>query len=84
MVTFCVHENLLFHYYLLSLCIVMCKIYLVSSIAILFVFIVSNIGNKQNVILIIVRMNIFLFLDVYQNQFNPLYHMVFFLCQLQL
>jgi hypothetical protein len=45
---FCVHENLLFHYRLLSPCIVMCKIYLVSSIAILLVVIVSNIGNEQN------------------------------------
>jgi hypothetical protein len=65
MVNFCVHNNLLFHYYLLSPCIVMCKIYLVSSIAFLFVFIVSNIGNERNVILINVRINILLFLDVY-------------------
>jgi hypothetical protein len=65
MANFCVHKNLLFHYYLLGLCIVMCEIYLVSSIAILFVFIVSNIGNEQNVILINVTINILLFLDVY-------------------
>ncbi len=50
---------------LLSLCIVMCEIYLISSIAILFVFIVSDIGNERNVILINVMMNILLFLDVY-------------------
>ena len=43
----------------------MCKIYLVSSIAILFVFTVSNIGNEWNVILINVTINILLFLDVY-------------------
>ncbi len=43
----------------------MCKIYLVSSTAILFVFIVSYIGDKQNVILINVTINISLFLDVY-------------------
>jgi hypothetical protein len=65
MVNFCVHKDLLLHYYLLSLCIVMCKIYLVSSIAILFVFIVSNIGNEQNVILINVTINILMFLDGY-------------------
>ncbi len=46
MVNFCVHKNLLFHYRLLSPCIVMCKIYLVSSIAILLVVIVSNIGTE--------------------------------------
>ncbi len=34
MVNFCVHKKLLFYYCLLSPCIVMCKIYLVSSIAI--------------------------------------------------
>ncbi len=65
MVNFCVHRNLLFHYCLLSPCIVMSKSYLVSSIAILFVFIVSNIGNEQNVILVNVMINILLFLDVY-------------------
>ncbi len=65
MVMFYVHKKLLFHYYLLSQCIVMCKIYLVSSIAILFFFIVSNFGNKQNVILVNVTINILLFLDVY-------------------
>jgi hypothetical protein len=57
MVNFCVHKNLLFHYGLLSLCIVMCKIYLVS-IAILLVVIVSNIGNEQNIIFINVTINI--------------------------
>jgi hypothetical protein len=50
--------------YLLSPCIVMCEIYLVSSIAILFVFIVSNIGNEWNVILINGMINILLFLDI--------------------
>ncbi len=65
MVNFCVNKNLLFHYYLLSACIVMCKIYLVSLMAILFIFIVSNIGNERNVILINVTINILLFLDVY-------------------
>ncbi len=43
----------------------MCKIYLVSSIAILLVVIVSNIGNEQIIILINVTINILLFLDVY-------------------
>jgi hypothetical protein len=65
MVKFWVHKNLLFHYHLLSPCIVMCEIYLVSSIAILVVFIVSNIGNEWNVILITVRINILLLLDMY-------------------
>ncbi len=37
MVNFCVHKNLLFYYCLLSPCIVTCKIYLISSIAILWV-----------------------------------------------
>jgi hypothetical protein len=63
---------------------VMCKICLISSIAILLVVIVSNIGNEQNIILINVRINILLFLDVYYNLFNPLYYLVFFLCQHQL
>jgi hypothetical protein len=65
MVNFCVHKNLLLHCCSLSPCIVMCKTYLVSSIAILLAFIVSNIGNEQNSILINVRINILLFLDVY-------------------
>ncbi len=65
MVNFCAHNNLLFHYRLLSPCIVMCKIYLVSSLAILWVVIVSNIGNEQNIILINVMINISLFLDLY-------------------
>jgi hypothetical protein len=64
MVNFYVHKNLLFHHCSHSPCIVMCKIYLVSSIAILFVFIVSNIGNEQNVILTNVTINILLFLNV--------------------
>jgi hypothetical protein len=65
MVNLCVHKNLLFHYRLFSPRIVMCKIYLVSSIAILLVVIVSNIGNEQNIIFINVTINILLFLDVY-------------------
>ncbi len=65
MVNFCVHKNLLFHYRLRSPCIVMSKIYLVSSIATLLIVIVSNIGNEQNIILINVTINILLFLDVY-------------------
>ncbi len=65
MVIFCVHKNLLFHYRLLSPCIVMCNIYLVSSIAILLVVIVSNVGNEQSIILINVTINILLFLNVY-------------------
>ncbi len=43
----------------------MCKIYLISSTAILLVVIVSNIGNEQNIILINVTINILMFLDVY-------------------
>jgi hypothetical protein len=65
MVNFCVHKNLLFHYCVLSPCIVMCKFYLVSSIAILLVVIVSNFSNEQNIILINDMINILLFLDVY-------------------
>jgi hypothetical protein len=65
MVNFCVHKNLLFHCHLLSPCNVMCEIYLVSSMAILFVFIVSNIDNEPNVIVTTVTINILLFLDVY-------------------
>jgi hypothetical protein len=67
MVKFCVHKNLLFHDYLLSLCIVMCGTCLVQCIASLFVFIVSNISSKQYVILIIVTINILVLLDVFQN-----------------
>jgi hypothetical protein len=67
MVKFCVHKNLLFHYYLRSPCIVVCETYLVQCIASLFVFIVSNIGNKRNIILITVTINILVFLDVYYN-----------------
>jgi hypothetical protein len=69
MVHFCVHKNLLFHYHLLSQCIVMCEIYLVSyiAIAISFVLIVSNIGNERNVIVTTVTINILLIQDVYEN-----------------
>jgi hypothetical protein len=38
----------------------MCEIYLVSSIAILFVFVVPNIGNEWNVTITIVAINIFI------------------------
>ncbi len=65
MVNFSVHKKILFYYHLLSPCIVMCKIYLLSSIATLLVVIVSNIGNEQNIIFINVTINILLFLDVY-------------------
>jgi hypothetical protein len=65
MVNFCLHKILLFHYHLLSPCIVMCETYHVSSIAILFIFIASNIGNERNVIITTVTINILLFLDVY-------------------
>ncbi len=84
MVNVCVRKNLLLHYCLLSPCIVMCKIYLVLSIAIILVVIVSNIDNEQNIILIDVTINIILCLDVYYKQCNPLYYLVFFLCQHQL
>ncbi len=83
MVNFCVRINLMFHYYLLSPCIVMCEIHLVPCIAILFIFIVCNIGNARNVILINVTINILVFLDVYLNQLNPLNHEVFYSCQHQ-
>ncbi len=43
----------------------MSKFYLVSSIAILFVFIVSNIDSERNVIVTTVTIDILLFLDVY-------------------
>jgi hypothetical protein len=62
----------------------MCKIHLVSSIAILCTVIVSNIFNKQNSILVNVTIKILLFLNVYDNKINPLYFVVFFLCQHQL
>jgi hypothetical protein len=65
MVNFCVRKNLLFHYHLISPSIVMCEIYVVSFISILFILIASNIGNKWNFILITVTINILLFLDVY-------------------
>ncbi len=42
MVHFCVHKNLLFRYCLLSPCIVVCKIHLVSSIAILLVIVLNG------------------------------------------
>jgi hypothetical protein len=67
MVNFCVHKNLLFYYCSLSPCIVTCKIYLVSSIVILFIVIVSNICNEKNIILVNVTINILLFLNVYYN-----------------
>jgi hypothetical protein len=67
MVNVCVHKNLLFFYPSLSPCIVMCKIYLVSSISILFVVIVSNICNNQNSIFYNGTINILLFLNVYYN-----------------
>jgi hypothetical protein len=65
MENFCVHKNLLFHYCLINPCIIMCKIYLVSSLDTLLVFIVSYIGNEQNIIFINVTINILSFLDVY-------------------
>ncbi len=61
MVNFCVHKNVLFYYCLLSPCIVMCKIYVVASIAILLVFIISNSGNEQDIILINVTINMYCF-----------------------
>jgi hypothetical protein len=67
MVIFCVHKNLPFHYSSLSPCIVMCKIYLVSFIVILFIVIVSNICNEQNSIFVNVTINILLFINVYYN-----------------
>ncbi len=70
--------------YLDSLCIVRCKIFLVLSIVILCIVIVSNICNEQNSTVVNVTINILLFLDVYYNWFNPLYFVVFFLCQHQL
>ncbi len=84
MVNVCVPKHLLFHYCLLSPCIVTCKIYLVLSIVILCIIIVSNICNEQNSTIINVTINILLFLDVYYNWFNPLYLVVLFLCQHQL
>jgi hypothetical protein len=60
MVNVCVHKTLLFYYCSLSLCIVMCKIYLVSSIIILFIVIVSNFCNEQNVNLVNVTMKNFI------------------------
>ncbi len=83
MVNVCVHKNLLFYYCVLGPCIVTCKIYLVSYRIILIV-IVSNICNEQNSTIVNVRINILLFLNVYYNLFNPLYFVVFFLCQHQL
>jgi hypothetical protein len=84
MVNVCVRKNLLFYYCLLSPCIVTCKFYLVLSIVILCIVIVSNICNEQNITAVNVTINILLFLDVYYNWFNPLYLFVFFLCQHQL
>ena len=65
----------------LSPCIVMCKIHLVSSIAILCTVIVSNICNKQNSIRVNAKIIILLFLNVHYNKFNPLYLVMFFLRQ---
>ncbi len=45
--------------------VLLCVKFILYHIAILFVLIVSNIGNEQNVILIDVTINILLFLDVY-------------------
>ncbi len=45
----------------------MCKFYLVSSIAILFIVSVSNICNKHNSILVNVTINNLLFLNAYYN-----------------
>jgi hypothetical protein len=84
MVNFCVRKTLLFHYCLLSPCLVTCKTYPVSSIVILCIVVVSNICNKQNSTVINVTINILLFLDMYHNRFTPLYFVVFFLCKRQL
>jgi hypothetical protein len=62
----------------------MCKIHLVSSIAILCNVIVSNICNKQNSILVNVTIKNLLFLNVYYNKFNPNNFVMFFSCQHQL
>ncbi len=83
MVNFCVHKNLLFNCSL-GPCIVVYKIHLVSSVAILCTVIVSNIYSKQNSILVKVTIKKFVFLNVYYNKFNPLYFVAFFLCQHQL
>jgi hypothetical protein len=61
----------------------MCKIYLVSSIANLFIVIVSNICNKQNSIILNVMINILLFLNVYYNLLK-VYFVLFYFCQHQL
>jgi hypothetical protein len=65
MVNVCVRKNLLFHYCLLSLCIVTCNMYLVLSIVILCIVIVSYICNEQNSTIVNATINILLFLDVY-------------------
>jgi hypothetical protein len=80
MVNFCVRKTLLFHYCLLSPCLVMCKTYPVLSIVILCIVIVLNICNKHNSTIINVTINILLILDVYYNRLTPLYYVVFFLC----
>ena len=67
MVNFCVHKKLLFYYCLFSPCIVTCKVYLVSSIGILFYVILSNICNEQNRTVVNVTINILLFLNMYYN-----------------
>jgi hypothetical protein len=45
----------------------MCKIYLISSIVILFIVIVSNICNEQNSTIVNVTIKILLFLNMYYN-----------------
>jgi hypothetical protein len=80
MVNFCERKTLLFHYCLLSLCLVTCKTDPVLSIVILCIIIVSNICNKLNSTVTNVTSNILLFLDMYYNWFTPLYFVVFFLC----
>jgi hypothetical protein len=58
-------KNLLFYICLLSPCIITCKIYLVSSIVVLFIVIVSNICNKQNSTIVNVMIKILLLLNMY-------------------
>ncbi len=67
MVNVCVHKNLLFHYCVLSPCIVTCKFYLVLYISILFIVIISNICNEQSSTVVKFTIDILLFLDVYYN-----------------
>jgi hypothetical protein len=65
MVKYCENKSLMFHYSLLSPCIVMCETHLAQCIVSLFIFIVSIIDNEQNVTSITISINILLFLDVY-------------------